>query len=120
MKFLNPPVVNQWVQCRLEVAEPKEPSAYLKKVVLVVKVTVECRNKAVGGEGRPTDYENNEQNQYGCEGTSFKAHINVHLKRSLKAHETKLAGLAEAYAVGMAVDTNCIVAYGIEYAHKRV
>lgn len=83
MKLLNPPVVNQWVQCRLEVAEPKEPSAYLKKVVLVVEVAVERGNKAVSGERCPTDYEDKEQNQNGCEGTSFKAHINIHLKRSL-------------------------------------
>lgn len=83
MKLLNPPVVYQWVQCRLEVAEPKEPSAYLKEVVLVVEVAVECGYKAVSGKGRPTDYEDKEQNQDGCEGTSFKAHINIHLKRSL-------------------------------------
>lgn len=62
MKFFYPPVVNQRIQGRLEVAEPKEPSAYLKKVVLVIKVAVECGNKAVGGEGRPADYEDNEQN----------------------------------------------------------
>lgn len=31
MEFLYPPVVDQWVQCRFEVAEPKQPSANLKK-----------------------------------------------------------------------------------------
>uniref|UniRef100_A0ACB8GCY2 Uncharacterized protein n=1 Tax=Sphaerodactylus townsendi TaxID=933632 RepID=A0ACB8GCY2_9SAUR len=109
MKFFNPPVVNQWIQGRLEVAEPKEPSAYLKKVVLVIKVAVECGNKAVGGKGCPADYEDNKQNQYGCEGTSFKAHIDVHLKGSLETHEAEFAGLTEAYAIRVAMNTNCIV-----------
>lgn len=120
MKFFNPPVVNQWVQGRLEVAEPKEPSADLKKVVLVVEVAVERGDKAVGGEGCPANYEDDKQNQYGCEGTSFKAHIDVHLKRRLEAHEAKFAGLTEADAIRVAVDTNRVVPQGVEDAHKRI
>lgn len=120
MKFLDSPVVDEWVQSRLEVAEPKEPGAYLKKVVLVIKVAVKCGNKAVGGEGGPANDEDNEQNQDGGEGTSFKAHINIHLKRSLEAHETKFTSLTEAYAIWVAMDTNRIVPYGIEDAHKRI
>ena len=83
MEFFNPPVVNQWVQRRLEVAEPEEPGANLKKVVLIVKVLTERCHKAVSGEWGPADDEDSKENQNGGEGTCFKAHINAHLEGSL-------------------------------------
>lgn len=83
MEFLDPPVVNQRVQCRLEVAEPEQPGANLKKVVLVVKVLAERCHKAVSGEWGPADNEDRKENQDGGEGTRFKAHVNAHLEGSL-------------------------------------
>lgn len=83
MEFLDPPVVNQRVQCRLEVAEPEQPGANLKKVVLVVKVLAERCHKAVSGEWGPADNEDRKENQDGGEGTCFKAHVNAHLEGSL-------------------------------------
>lgn len=118
MEFLNPPVVDQWIQCRLEVAEPQQPGANLKKVVLIVKVLTECCHKAVSGERGPADNEDSKENQNSGEGTCFKAHVNAHLERSLQTHETQFAGLAEAYTFRVAMDPQGIVPKGVEYAHK--
>lgn len=118
MEFLNPPVVDQGVQCRLEVAEPEQPGANLKKVVFIVKVLAECCHKAVSGEWGPAHNEDSKENQNSGEGTRFKPHVNTHLEGSLQAHETKLAGLAEAYTFRVAVDPQGIVTQGVEDAHK--
>lgn len=120
VEFLNPPVVNQWVQGRLEVAEPEQPGANLKKVVLIVKVFTERCHKAVSGEGGPADDEDSKENQDGGEGTRFKAHVNAHLEGSLKTHETQFAGLAEAYTLRVAMDPQGVVPKSVEDAHKRI
>lgn len=120
MKFLDSPVVNQWVQSRLEVAEPEEPGADLKEVVLVIEVVVKRCHKAVGSEGGPADDKDNKENQDGGEGTGLKAHIDAHLEGSLQTHEAQLAGLTEAYALRIAMNSDCIVPHSIEDAHKRI
>lgn len=118
MEFLNPPVVDQGVQRRLEVAEPQQPGANLKEIVLIVKVLTECCHKAVSGEWGPANNENSKEDQNGGEGTCFKAHINAHLEGPLQTHETQFAGLAEAYTFRVAMDPQGIVPKGAEYAHK--
>lgn len=78
----------------------------------------EGRHKAVGGERGPADDENSEEDQDGGEGTRFKAHVDAHLEGSLQTHETKFAGLAEAYSFRVAVNPQGIVPKGVEDAHK--
>lgn len=118
VELLNPPVVDQRVQCRLEVAEPEQPGANLKKVVLVVKVLAERGHKAVGGERGPAHDENSEENQNGGEGTCFETHVNAHLEGSLETHETQFAGLTEAYSFRVTMDPQGVVPEGVEDAHK--
>lgn len=118
MELLNPPVVYQWVQCRLEVAEPQQPGANLKEVVLIVEVLTEGSHKAIGGERGPADNENGKEDQNGGEGTCFKAHVDAHLEGPLQTHETEFAGLAKAYPFWVAMNPQGIVPKGVEDAHE--
>ena len=86
--------------------------------MLIVKVLAERCHKAVSSEWGPADDEDSEENQNGCEGTRFKAHVNAHLERSLETHETQFASLAEAYTFRVAVDPQGIMPKSIEDAHK--
>lgn len=88
--------------------------------MLIVEVFAEGRHKAVRGKWGPADDENSEEDQDGGEGTRFKAHVDAHLEGSLQTHETKFAGLAEAYSFWVAVNPQGIVPQGVEDAHKRI
>lgn len=88
--------------------------------MLIVKVLAERCHKAVSGEWGPADDEDSKENQNGCEGTRFKAHVNAHLEGSLETHQTQFAGLAEAYTFRVAVDPQGIMPKSIEDAHKGI
>lgn len=119
-ELLDPPVVNERVEGRLEIAQQKEPGADFKEIGLVVEGAAEGGNQAVGGEGRPAHGEHREEDEYGGEGTCFEAHVYVHLEGPLQAHEAQLAGLTQADAVRVAVDAHSVVPDGVQDPHEGV
>lgn len=119
-ELLDPPVVDEGVERRLEVAQPQEPGADLEEAALVVEAPAEGGHQAVGGEGGPAHGEDGEEDEDGGEGTRLKAHVDVHLEGPLQAHQAQLAGLAQADAVRVAVDADGVVADGVEDAHEGV
>lgn len=119
-KLLDPPVVNEGVKSRLEVAQPQEPGADLKEAVLVVEAVAESCYQTVSGEGRPAHCEHREEDEDGSEGTGLEAHIDIHLEGPLKAEQAKFAGLAQTDAVRVAVDADGVVADCVEDPHERV
>lgn len=119
-KLLDPPVVDEGVECGLEVAQPQDPRADLKEALLVVEALAEGRYQAVGGEGRPAHRKHREEDEDGGEGTGLEAHVYVHLEGPLEAEQTEFAGLAQADAVRVAVNADGVVADCVEDPHERV
>lgn len=119
-ELLDPPVVDERVEGRLEVAQPQDPGADLKEAVLAVEALAEGCYQTVGGEGRPAHREDGEEDEDGGEGTGLEAHVDVHLEGPLQAEQAQLAGLAQANAVRVAVDADGVVANGVQDSHECV
>lgn len=119
-KLLDPPVVNEGVKGRLEVAQPQDPRADLKEAVLVVEAVAECCYQTVSSEGHPAHCKHREEDEDGSEGTRLEAHIYIHLEGPLKAEQAKFACLAQTDAVRVAVNADGVVADCVKDPHERV
>lgn len=112
-ELFDPPVVNEGVEGRLEVAQPQQPRTDLKVTVFVVEAMAEGGHQAVGSEGCPAHSKHREEDEDGGKGTRLEAHVYIDLKGTLQAEQTQFTGLAQTHAVTATVNADGIVSDGV-------